>query len=196
MEIKHELRILPFPPRQHAREYLKLNPLGTVPYFCDEDAKMTESAAICQYLVDRYGPTPLAVQCAEAHYSAYLNLIHFGEATLTFPQAIVLRYSRLEPEGRRSTQVVEDYKKWFFARLRLIDSIVLSQEYLCAGRFTIADISVGFSLLLAEYAGLAPHWPPAVAAYWTRLQAREGYQRARRVEENARRAQGIPETVW
>jgi len=26
--------------------------------------------------------------------------MHFSEATLTFPQALVLRYSRLEPEER------------------------------------------------------------------------------------------------
>ena len=44
---------------------------------------MTESAAICQYLVSRYGPTPLNVESGDAAYGAFLNYLHFGEATLT-----------------------------------------------------------------------------------------------------------------
>ena len=29
--VPYHLEILPFPPRFHAREYLKINPLGTIP---------------------------------------------------------------------------------------------------------------------------------------------------------------------
>jgi glutathione S-transferase len=58
---------------------------------------MTESAAICQYLVSRYGPSPLNVMPEEPDYAAFLNGLHFGEATLTFPQTLVLR----EPSERR-----------------------------------------------------------------------------------------------
>ena len=35
--------------------------LGTIPALTDGDTFMTESAAIVQYLVTRYGPSPLAV---------------------------------------------------------------------------------------------------------------------------------------
>ncbi len=54
MGLEYELEILPFPPRVFQREYLKVNSLGTVPFFVDGDTEMTESVAICQYLVDRY----------------------------------------------------------------------------------------------------------------------------------------------
>ena len=46
--------------------------------------------------------------------------LHRGEATLTFPQTLVLRYTRLEPKERRNPQVAEDYAKWFAARLRAV----------------------------------------------------------------------------
>jgi glutathione S-transferase len=49
---------------------------------------------------------------------------------------------------------------------------------MCAGRFTIADISVGFALMMAEFLGLNAKFSPAVAAYWQALQQREGYRRA------------------
>ena len=100
MELPYELKMLPFPPRALARDYLALNPLGTIPLLIDGATRMTESAAICQYLVSRHGPSPLAVGVDEPDYGFYLNWLHFGEATLTFPQTLVLRYSALEPPER------------------------------------------------------------------------------------------------
>jgi glutathione S-transferase len=99
MGLPYELKMLPFPPRA-AADYLTVNPLGTVATFFDGNMRMTESAAICQYLVTRYGPTPLAVETSEPDFGPYLNWLYFGEATLTFPQTIVLRYSLFEPPVR------------------------------------------------------------------------------------------------
>ena len=45
LQLPYELVLLPFPPRWAEPEYLKINPLGTIPYFEDGPAKMTESAA-------------------------------------------------------------------------------------------------------------------------------------------------------
>jgi glutathione S-transferase len=176
--LAYDLKMLPFPPRAFAKQYLALNPLGTIPLLIDGDTRMTESAAVLQYLVTRHGPTPLAVGIDEPGYGAYLNWLHFGEATLTFPLTLVLRYGKLEPEERRSPQVATDYAKWFFGRLRAVEAAVAGCETLCAGRFTVADISVGYALLLAERVGLAKDFGPAVTPYWQRLQERAGFRRA------------------
>jgi len=178
MDLPYALKLLPFPPRQLAPDFLAVNPLGTVPAFFDGEMRMTESSAICQYLVSRYGPTPLAVEPSEPDYGPYLNWLYFGEATLTFPQTLVLRYSTMEPPERRSEQIVADYSRWFLSRLRAIDAVVSQQKTLCAGRFTVADISVGYALLLATSTGLAAKFSPAVAAYWQSLQERDGFRRA------------------
>ena len=192
----YELRMLPFPPRALAKEYLALNPLGTIPLLIDGETRMTESAAVLQYLTTRYGPTPLAVGIDEPAYSAYLNWLHFGEATLTFPQTLVLRYGKLEPEARRNPQVATDYAKWFFGRLRAVEAAVAGGETLCASRFTVADISVGYALLLAERIGLARDFGPAVAAYWQRLQNRDGYRRAIDAENLAGEQQNVASHWW
>jgi glutathione S-transferase len=191
LRLPYELKLLPFPPRVHAREYLDVNPLGTIPLMFDGETRMTESAAICQYLATRYGPSPLAVQPDEPAYGAFLNFLHFGEATLTFPQAIVLRYSRLEPQERRQPQVTEDYARWFYGRLRALEAIVSRSAYVCADRFTAADISVGYALLLSQYNGLSEKLPDAVRGYWERLKAREGFQRADEAQKDAAQAAGI-----
>lgn len=189
--IPYELAMLPFPPRVLARTYLETNPLGTIPLLIDGDTRMTESAAICQYLCAVNGPTPLQVEPGEPGYAAYLNYLHFGEATLTFPQTLVLRYSSLEPTERRHPQVVDDYTRWFLARLRTLEPILEAKPFLCADRFTAADVSVGYALMLAQLLGLQSRFTPAVTRYWAALQAREGYQRALRAQEAAAIAQGV-----
>eukprot|EP00041_Stephanoeca_diplocostata_P022473 m.536680 g.536680 ORF g.536680 m.536680 type:complete len:89 (+) comp22072_c0_seq16:779-1045(+) len=57
---------------------------------------MTESVAICMYLANKYAPTALAIQPDEPDYSSYLNWLAHADATLTFPQTVVLRYSQQE----------------------------------------------------------------------------------------------------
>ena len=190
----YELRMLPFPPRVLARAYLDLNPLGTVPLLVDGQTRMTESAAMCQYLAERCdseGTTGLAVRRDEPAYGMWLNWLHHGEATLTFPQTIVLRYGRFEPAERRLPQAADDYAKWFIARLRGIDAALAGNEWLCAGRFTAADVSVGYALLLASHLGLVPRFPANVAAYWGRLQQRDAFVRAMTAQSAAAIGQGV-----
>jgi glutathione S-transferase len=188
--LPYELVMLPFPPRVLARSYLDVNPLGTIPLLVDGSTRMTESVAICQYLC-ALRPTPLQVVPGEDHFGAYLNYLHFGEATLTFPQTLVLRYARFEPEHLRQPAVAEDYAKWFLARLRTLEPILTERAYLCAGRFTAADVSVGYALMLAQHVGLTERFTPAVAAYWDRLQQRDAYLRGLRSQEAAALAQGV-----
>ncbi|MGH6704394.1 MAG: glutathione S-transferase family protein [Bradyrhizobium sp.] len=176
--LAYDLKMLPFPPRVLAKEYLALNPLGTIPLMIDGETKMTESSGICHYLGTRYGPTPLLVGADEPAFGAFLNWMYFSDATLTFPQTLVLRYSQLEPEERRNPQVAGDYAKWFFGRLRAVEAATATAQTLCAGRFTAADIVIGYALRLADNIGLAGNFGPNVAAYWQRLQARDGFKRA------------------
>ncbi|MDE2486040.1 MAG: glutathione S-transferase family protein [Alphaproteobacteria bacterium] len=179
--LPYELEILPFPPRAQAPEYLEVNPLGTIPAMIDGPTFMTESAAIVQYLVTRYGPTELAVEAEDAAYGTWLNWLHFGEATLTFPQTLVLRYRRFEPG--RAEAVADDYARWFLSRLKHVDRALAQDEWLCAGRFTAADVSVGYALLLANHLKLLEHASPAVLAYWERLQARPAFLAAKRAQK-------------
>lgn len=127
-------------------------------------------------MTTRYGPTPPAVDVAEAAYGVWLNWLHFGEAALAFPQTQVLRYRRLEPGN--AEVVADDYANWFLARLRPVDRALEGPDSLCAGRFSAADISVGYALLPATQLGVDADFTPVVAAYSARLQARPCFQAA------------------
>ena len=178
MGLPYRLHMLPFPPRVLEPEYLALNPLGTIPLLVDGDVRMTESAAIPEYLASRYGPTQLAVDVDETDYGLWLDWLHRSEATLTFPQTIVLRYTQLEAPERRLQQAADDYAQWFLSRLRHVTRALGDREWLCGGRFTMADVCVGYALLLARTLGLDHKFSPEVAAYWLRLSSRPAFVRA------------------
>ncbi|MDB5419110.1 MAG: gst [Phenylobacterium sp.] len=181
LDLPYELHLLAFPPRARAPEYLQINPLGTIPALIDGPTVMTESVAIVQYLATRHGPSELAVGVDDPAYGAWLNWLYFGEATLTFPQTLVLRYRTLEPG--RAEQVADDYAKWFLSRLKHVDRALANGDWLCADRFTGADISVGYALLLASHLKLLDSASPAIGAYWARLKARPAFQAAKRVQK-------------
>jgi glutathione S-transferase len=179
--LEYELHLLPFPPRVREPSYLEINPLGTIPAMKDGETFMSESAAIVQYLCTRYGPSDLVVPVDDPAYGAWLNWLHFGEATLTFPQTLVLRYRRLQPG--RAEMVADDYAQWFLSRLRHVDRALAKGDYMCADRFTAADISVAYALLLARTLKLDEKFSPAIRAYWARVSARDGFRRAKAAQK-------------
>jgi glutathione S-transferase len=173
---------LPFPPRVREPGYLEINPLGTIPALRDGETFMSESAAIVQYLCTRHGPSELAVGVDDPAYGAWLNWLHFGEATLTFPQTLVLRYRQFEPG--KAEVVADDYTQWFLSRLRHVDrALADGRDWLCGGRFTAADISVGYALLLARQLKLDAKFSPALQAYWERLAARPAFKAAKAAQK-------------
>ena len=176
--LDYDIEILPFPPRAFQRAFLDINPLGTVPYFEDGGCSMTESAAICMYLIEKYGGNDLGLAPDHPDYAGYLNWLFQSDATLTFPLALVFRYSSLEPEDRRQPQVATDYAKWFLARLKRLNAHLETRSFLCDGRFTIADIAVGYALHFGAIIGFFDYYTPQVQAYLKRLRERDALRRA------------------
>jgi len=52
MGLPYDLKMLPFPPRVFAKEYLAINPLGSVPAIDDDGVRMADSIAIMEYLTE------------------------------------------------------------------------------------------------------------------------------------------------
>ncbi len=178
-----DLRVLKFPPRAFEPEYRAVNPLMTVPGWVEGGRLMTESAAICERIAEG---TPLEVRRDEADYWDYRNWLHRSDATLTFPLAIMIRYTRVEPEERRLAQAVADYKAFFGGRAKSIEAALADgREWLVAGRFTIADIVIGYAAFLAATLGADDVLGEATTAWLARCTARDGLKRARQ-RQNAR----------
>lgn len=184
--LSYELKLLPFPPRAFEKSYLDHNPLGTVPLLVDGKTRMTESAAIVHYLAMVHAGGRLTLAPGHPDYGAYLNWLHHGEATLTFPQTIVLRYALLEPQERRQPAVADDYRRWFLGRLRLAEAALADgRDHLAGATFTMADISVGYAIMLALRLGMEADLPPGTLAWFRRLAQRPGFLAAKAAQEKA-----------
>ncbi|WP_435417372.1 glutathione S-transferase family protein [Parerythrobacter aurantius] len=185
--IRLDLKLLPFPPRFAAPEYLEVNPLGTVPLLVDGETKMTESCAIAHYLATKDGTTDLAIAPGERDYAAYLDFTYHADATITFPQTVYMRFALFEKD-KGWAEAGEAYAKWFWKRLVKVEQRLEGRKYLCADRFTVADICVGYALILAERVGLDEGVPERLKEYRSRLKTRDGYRRAVEREKAGPRA--------
>lgn len=175
--LDYELVMLPFPPRWTKPQYLEVNPLGTVPLLIDGEARLTESSAIAQYLVSRYGFGDLNVPVADPDYGVYLDFLHHADATLTFPLTVNIRFSRLE-RHRGLEAAGAAYVAWFAARLVKVERRLEDRQYLCSDRFTVADIAICYALSLARMSGCGTHLSTRLCNYLDAQLARPAYQRA------------------
>lgn len=184
-----DLKILPFPPRYLAPEFMELNPLGTVPLLIDGETRLTESCAIAHYLATREGYTGLAIAPGARDYGEYCDYTYHADATITFPQTVYMRFAIFEKD-KGWAEAGHAYAKWFHKRLVKVEQRLEGREFLCADRFTVADICVGYALILAESVGLDDGVPQSLKDYRARLTARPAYGCALAREEEGRKALG------
>ena len=177
MGLNYEVEMMPFPPRFLHKEFRDINILGTIPYMIDGDVRMTESVGMSQYFVEKYGPTDLKVNIDEPDYGNYLNWLAHSDATLTFPQTVVLRYT-LQEVGV-ADKAAEGYRRWFVARLKLLEQTLNDREYLCSDRFTIADICVSYALFLAKSLGIDEAFKPNITRWTSMLFERDAFKKAK-----------------
>jgi len=158
-------------------EYLAINPAGFIPAIQDGDVTMVESIAIMEYLMARYGPTPLAPGSHDPAFPAYQQFLHLGEAGLAASMFFVLGARNFGPEAERDNWTARQALGVFESRLGLVTRQLARSPYMAGERFTAADISVTYALELAQRAiGFA--LGEAEQAYVARTSGRDAYKRA------------------
>jgi glutathione S-transferase len=158
-------------------EFLAINPAGFIPAIQDGDVTMVESIAIMEYLVARYGPTPLAPTPHDPTFSAYQQFLHLGEAGLAASIYFVVGARNFAPESERQNWSAGQALDVFKSRLTLVTRQLTRTPYLAGDMFTAADISVTYALELAQTAG-GVTLGEAEKSYMARTRARDGYERA------------------
>jgi glutathione S-transferase len=158
-------------------EFLAINPAGFIPAIRDGDVTMVESIAIMEYLMARYGPTPLAPQPRDPTFPAYQQFLHLGEAGLAASIYFVVGARNFAPEAERDNYSARQAQEVFDTRLGLVTRQLARSPYLAGEAFTAADISVTYALDLAKRAG-GVTFGEAERAYMARTSGREAYKRA------------------
>src|SRR5436190_11363898 len=156
-------------------EFLAVNPAGFIPAIQDGEVTMVESIAIMEYLMARYGPTPLAPAPHDAAFPAYQQFLHLGEAGLAASIYFVNGARHLAPESERENWSARQAMQVFTTRLTLVTRQLERAPYMAGDVFTAADISVGYALEIArKNAGVV--LGEVEQAYMARLRERAGYQ--------------------
>jgi glutathione S-transferase len=158
-------------------EYLAINPAGFIPAIQDGDVTMVESIAIMEYLIARYGPTPLAPDPHDPAFPAYQQFLHLGEAGLAASMYFVVVSRNLAPEAERRNWGASKALEVFESRLGLVTRQLARSPYLAGETFTAADISVTYALQFARRGG-GIALGEAEQAYIARTSGREAYKRA------------------
>jgi len=154
--------------QKHA-DYLRLNPMGKVPALTDHGVLITETAAICLYLADRYGYGSLAPTIEDPARGPYCRWLVYSTAVL---EPAVHMKDWDDPENGRGVG-------WgtYATMLDVIEQALRPGPYLLGERFSAADVAFGAVFAVAMFNKRLPE-RPAFVAYNERLQERPACQRA------------------
>jgi glutathione S-transferase len=163
--------------------YLALNPMGKVPAIKHRDHVVTECAAICAYLADAFPGAGLAPRDDEkADYYRWLFFAAGPVEQAVTNQAMGFSHppdkNRMFGYGTFETVVA------------VLDELLSRRDYVCGDRFTAADVYLGSQVMFPMQFGMLPE-KDSFVRYRDRLTAREAYQRANRLDDEAQ-AQAQP----
>jgi len=162
---------------ENDHEFLAVNPAGFIPAIVDGDVVMVESIAILEYLLARYGPSPLALSAEDPNFPAYLQFLHMGEAGLAGPVNAIVATNILAPEDDKANWTVGWARSTFESRLGLVSRQLAKTDYIAGEGFTAADISVTYAMQFAQRT-IDYVLGDTEKAYVARTTARQAYGRA------------------
>lgn len=162
------------------QSYRDLHPAGTAPVITDGEVVLAESAAIVEYISQRHGEGKLSVSVAEDDYPDYLFWMQFNGS---FQSALFLTFAVNMAGAGDSSGAGSPLATTAGRRLNglynAIEQRLADRDYLCAGRFTCADIMVLFNLTSLQMLGARPlDQLPNCARYVQGITGRDAYQRA------------------
>ena len=156
-------------------EYRKLNPLGRVPTIVDGDIVMSESAAVCMYLADRYSYGILAPKMEDINLRAqYTKWMIFSVGTLECVIARMFTHVNTPEETKVTHQYVSEQCEIL---KMLLNPILEKQEYILSSGFSAADIMLA-AVLPGAQDYLITNNPP-ILNYMKRLVARQAAIKAK-----------------
>ena len=159
---------------------MEASPAGRIPALEIDGITVFESAAILQYLCESRPEHGFGRAPGDEDRVKYLEAMGFAETMASLIEQLNLNHLFLRPPAKPSATVVK------LNTLRLADTLralegMIEGEYLLGSGFSAADCMMGFNLFAAPFYVRMDGYPE-LQAYWRRLQAREGFAKADRME--------------
>jgi glutathione S-transferase len=167
--IEFEMERVELGSESHSDEFLAASPMGKVPAIVDGDVSMSESAAICLYVADRYAMGSLAPAIDHTDRGKYLYWILYTPAVIE--PAMSEKFNQVEPNRRRNG--------WgdFDTMIQTWDDALDGKDWIVGDKFTAADVMLGTSAIFLRMFEMLPE-TRNLGAYADRCMARPANQRA------------------
>lgn len=177
LAIPYELKRYARAPLLAPPDYKALHPIGTAPVITDGDLVLSESGAIMQYIIARYGSGRLALTYGHPDFAQFLFWFHFANGTLQALMGRCLMLGRLKLA--EDNPILVATRERLDRAFDLVEARTQEAQYFAGEEFTAADLMMGFSLTTMRY-----FYPydfarlPKLRAYLKRIGGRPAYQRA------------------
>jgi len=172
--VPYDTHILGYENGMKSAEYLAINPMGKVPAIVHDGNVVTECAAICAYLADAFPAAQLAP--APQDRADYYRWLFFAAGPVE--AAVTNRAAGFVIEPARERMI--GYGNYDLA-IDTLETAVSGHDFICGERFTAADVYVGSQIDWGLQFGSIPD-RPVFDAYVERLRGREGYRRAKDID--------------
>jgi glutathione S-transferase len=160
-----------------------VSPMGKAPVIQDGAVTVSESGAIVEYLLDRYGNGRLRPAPGSPEHLAYRHWLHAAESTLLLPILMEGLCMMTQASSPALTAFIESE---YATVLGFLDRTLAAHPYVAGRELTGADVMVAWDLHFANGSvipGFATSAPlakfPAVVAYLTRIEARPAFRKAK-----------------
>lgn len=157
------------PNREDSDEFLDASPMGKVPAIVDGEVSMSESAAICLYIADRYAAGSLAPAVEDPRRGKFLYWTMYTPAVIE--PAMAEKFANIEPNRGRNG--------WgdFDQMIRVFDEGLAGKSWILGDQFTAADVMLGSSAVFMRMFEMLPD-TKNIDAYADRCQTRPKFQKA------------------
>jgi glutathione S-transferase len=181
-ELSVEYQVVPYQrdsKTRRAPDSLKaINPLGKSPVIQDGELVLSESGAIVDYLVSRYGTKSLAPAIHTPDHARYIQWLHFAEGTAAYP--LITRYL-LGVDDNPSCFLGGFAREQMKEVLTFVNNELVNKDYLIEGQFTGADVLNSFVFeKISEAGGLSKF--PNIVSYLQRILRRPAALKAELLE--------------
>ncbi len=156
-------------------DYLAIHPLGQLPALKVDGEVMFESGAIVQWLAESVPGSNLAPAPDHSARRAFNQWMYFAVTSLETPAWEMMLHGSILPDKQAVKAIVPFAEQRYVLALGVLEKAVQGQDYLVDGRFSAADIMVGY--ILAWFPELLVPYP-GLQTYLARLKQRPAYPRA------------------
>jgi glutathione S-transferase len=157
--------------------FLEINPGGKLPALVDGNLILTESAAICMYIADKFPAANLAPAHGSLQRAQFNQWCFFALSELEQPLWTLSKHTFALPEKYRVPEIM-DTTRWEFARAATVLAAGLGErEFIVGDTLSVADILIANTLNWARARNVDVQ-PTSLNAYADRMLARPALLRA------------------